>query len=176
MKNRTFSRTLIAMLVTVGLVGGGSAYAFRGDGPCSGPGMERNAGSPGKFAEKRLEKLHADLKLAPEQEAAWKAWSDPIGKQAAAMGDMRSEREAMMKLPAPERMEKMLDRMKEHQKKMEDQLASTRTFYGQLNAEQKKTFDAFQPFGGPRGERGGKRGGDGGRGGQPRGPAPQQNG
>ena len=59
---------------------------------------------------------------------------------------------------------------------MEDQLASTRTFYGQLNAEQKKTFDAFQPFGGPRGERGGKRGGDGGRGGQPRGPAPQQNG
>lgn len=176
MKNRTFSRTLIAMLVTIGLVGGGSAYAFRGDGPCSGPGMERTAGSPGKFAEKRLEKLHADLKLAPEQEAAWKAWSDPIGKQAAAMGDMRSEREAMMKLPAPERMEKMLDRMKEHQKKMEDQLASTRAFYGQLNAEQKKTFDAFHPFGGPRGERGGKRGGDGGRGGQPRGPAPQQNG
>lgn len=172
MKNRTLSRTLIALLVTLGLVGGGSAYAFRGDGGCGGPGMERSAGAPGKFAEKRLEKLHADLKLTPEQEGAWKAWSDPIRQQTAAMGDQRAEREATMKLPAPERMEKMLERMKEHQKKMEAQLAATRTFYGQLNAEQKKTFDAFHPFGGPRGERGGQ----GGRGGQPRGPAPQQNG
>ena len=66
-------------------------YTLRGDGPCSGPGMERAGGSP-ESLPKRLEKLHAELKLAPEQEAAWKAWSDPIGKQAAAMGDMRSER------------------------------------------------------------------------------------
>ncbi|MCK6406084.1 MAG: Spy/CpxP family protein refolding chaperone [Rhodocyclaceae bacterium] len=175
MKNRTVSRTLIAALVAVGLVGGGSAYAFRGDGACGPQGMERMERmerNPGKFAEKRLEKLHTDLKLSSEQEGAWKTWSDPIRQQTAAMGDMRAEREQMMKLPAPDRMEKMLERMKEHQKKMEAQLAATRSFYGQLNAEQKKTFDAFQPFGGPRGERGGQ----GGRGGQPRGPAPQQNG
>lgn len=164
MKNRMLTRTLIASLVVLGLAGGGTAYAFRGDGPCGPQGMERGGHNPGKFAEKRLEKLHADLKLAPEQEAAWKAWSDPIRQQTAAMGDMRAERDEMMKLPAPERMEKMLERMKEHQKKMEAQVAPTRTFYNQLSAEQKKTFDAFKPFGDGRGgrdHRGPRRGGDG---------------
>ena len=53
------------------------------------------------------------------------------------MGDMRSEREAMMKLPAPERMEKMLDRTKEHQKKMKISWPLDAHLYGQLNAEQK---------------------------------------
>lgn len=172
MKKRTVARTLIAALLAVGLVGGGSAYAFRGDGACGPQGMERMGrmeGNPGKFAGKRLEKLHADLKLAPEQEAAWKAWSEPLRQQAEAMGDRRAEHEQMMKLPAPERMEKMLERMKEHQQKMEAQLASLRTFYSQLSAEQKKTFDAFQPFGGPRHghDRGGpRRGGEGPQGGR----------
>lgn len=165
-KPSTLTRSLIAALAIVGLAGGGSAYAFRGDGPCASQEMGRMQHSPGKYAGKRLDKLHADLKLAPEQEAAWKAWSDPIRQQTAAMGDLRAEREAMMKLPAPERMEKMLNRMKDHQQKMEAQLTAMRTFYGQLNAEQKKVFDGFHPFGGPRGERGG-------RGGEPRGPGPQ---
>lgn len=173
-RTRPLTRALIAALAVTGLVAGGSAYAFRGDGGCNPQDrMGRMERAPGKFAEQRLEKLHADLKLAPEQEAAWKAWSDPIRQQTAAMGDMRKEREAMQQLPAPERMEKMLARMKDHQQKMETQLNATRTFYGQLNAEQKKVFDGFHPFGGARGDHGPR----GGRGQQPRGPAPQpQNG
>lgn len=154
----TRTRSLIAALALVGLAGGSLAYAFPGEGHCGPQGMEHAQRSPGQFAEKRLEKLHADLKLAPEQEAAWKAWSDPIRQHAAAMGDKHKEREAMKALPAPERMEKMLERMKEHEKRMEAQLAVTKTFYGQLNAEQKKAFDAFHPFGGARGERGGRSG------------------
>ena len=49
--------------------------------------MERAGGSPGKSAEKRLEKAVMPSLAAGlfEQEAAWKAWSDPIGKQVAAM-------------------------------------------------------------------------------------------
>ena len=77
-------------------------------------------------------------------------------QQAEKMGDLRTEREAMMKLPAPERMEKMLERMKEHQKRMEAHLESTKGFYAGLSAEQKKVFDAFQPFAGRQG--GGKDG------------------
>lgn len=160
---RHLARTLIAALAVAGLTAGGTAYAFRGDGNCGPQAMGQMQKSPGQFAGQRLDKLHADLKLAPEQEAAWKAWSDPIRQQAAQFGERRAEREAMMKLPAPERMEKMLERMKEHQQKMEAQLGVTRTFYGQLNAEQKKVFDAFKPFGGERGGRPGA-GPQGGRG------------
>jgi hypothetical protein len=151
MKQNT--RILIAAMAVVGIIGGGSAHAFRGDGNCGPQAMER---SPGKFASNRLQKLHDDLKLAPTQEAAWKAWSEPMLQQAEKMGDLRSEREAMMKLPAPERMEKMLERMKEHQKRMEAHLESTKGFYAGLSAEQKKVFDAFQPFAGRQG--GGKDG------------------
>lgn len=151
MKQNT--RILIAAMAVIGIIGGGSAHAFRGDGNCGPQAMER---SPGKFASNRLQKLHDDLKLAPTQEAAWKAWSEPMLQQAEKMGDLRSEREAMMKLPAPERMEKMLERMKEHQKRMEAHLESTKGFYAGLSAEQKKVFDAFQPFAGRQG--GGKDG------------------
>ena len=154
MKRNT--RILIAAMAVVGIIGGGSAHAFRGDGNCGPQAMER---SPGKFAGNRLQKLHDDLKLAPTQEAAWKAWSEPMLQQAQKMGDLRTEREAMMKLPAPERMEKMLERMKDHQKQMETHLESTKGFYAGLSAEQKNVFDAFQPFAGRQGGgKGGNRG------------------
>jgi len=153
------TRILVAAMAAVGLIGGASAQAYRGDGPCGPQAMER---SPGKYAADRLQKLHDALKLAPEQEAGWKAWSEPMLQQAGKMADMRTEREAMMKLPAPERMEKMLDRMKEHQKRMEAHVEATKTFYAGLSPEQRKTFDAFQPFGGSRGgPKGGPRGGPG---------------
>jgi len=156
------TRILIAAMAAIGIIGGGSAHAFRGDGNCAPQAMEA---SPGKFAGNRLQKLHDELKLAPTQEAAWKAWSEPMLQQAEKMGDLRTEREAMMKLPAPDRMEKMLERMKEHQKRMEAHLESTKGFYAGLSPEQKKVFDAFQPFGGRQG--GGKGGskGPGGAGG-----------
>ncbi|MCP5268608.1 MAG: Spy/CpxP family protein refolding chaperone [Zoogloeaceae bacterium] len=157
---KKMTRTMVAALAIVGIVGGGSAYAFRGGEGCS---PQAQGFSPEKAASSRLEKLHADLKLTPEQESAWKSWSEPIQKQASVMGERRSEREAMAKLTAPERMEKMLERMKEHEKAIESGLASTRNFYAILSPEQRKTFDAFQPFGGKRG------GSKGGQGGGPRG-------
>lgn len=159
------TRILVAAMAAVGVIGATGAQAYRGDGSCGPQAMER---SPGKYAADRLQKLHADLKLAPEQEAGWKTWSEPMLQQAGKMADLRTEREAMMKLPAPERMEKMLDRMKEHQKRMEAQVEATKTFYAGLSPEQRKTFDAFQPFGGGRsGPKGGQRGGPGSPGGQP---------
>lgn len=149
-------RTLIAAIAIIGLAAGGSAYAFRGDGNC-GPQMMNQ--SPAEFAGSRLEKLRTELKLAPEQEAGWKTWSDHVNQQLAGMKDHRAEREALLKLPAPERMEKMLERMKEHQQKMESGLAAMRSFYATLTPEQRQTFDRFQPFGGPGKKPGGTRGG-----------------
>lgn len=164
------TRILVAAMAAVGLIGSASAQPNRGDGACGPQAMER---SPGKYAADRLQKLHENLKLAPEQEPGWKAWSEPMLQQAGKMADLRTERDAMMKLPAPERMEKMLDRMKEHQKRMEAHVEATKTFYAGLSPEQRKTFDAFQPFGGGRGgPKGGQRGGPSGPG-SPGGPGGQ---
>ncbi|MDQ5882294.1 MAG: periplasmic protein CpxP/Spy [Pseudomonadota bacterium] len=154
-------QAIVAAIAILGLTAGGAAYAFRGDGHCAPQMMSK---SPAEFAGNRLEKLHAELKLAPEQESAWKTWSDHVKQQAAGMKDRRAEQEEMRKLPAPERMEKMLGRMKEHQQKMESGLTAMRSFYATLTPEQQQAFDRFQPFGG-RGERGGKPGGN--RGEQP---------
>lgn len=153
MKRNT--RTILVLVAAIGLTTGSAAYAMRGDGACDGPmkgqSMEKIAGS-------RLEKLHADLKLVPDQEAAWKAWSEPMLQRAATMKERRPDFEAMSKLPAPERMDKMLERMKTHQKDMEAGVAATKTFYGTLNPEQRQVFDRFQPFGEHRGGRGGSGG------------------
>lgn len=155
------TRTIVTAIAILGFFAGGSAYAFRGDGNCSPQMMSK---SPAEFAGSRLEKLHAELKLAPEQEGAWKSWSEHVTQQAASMKDRRSEREAVQKLPAPERMEKMLEHMKEHQQKMESGLVAMRRFYATLTPEQQQAFDRFQPFG-ARGDRAGKPGGN--RGEQP---------
>lgn len=142
---RNTARAIIVSLAVLGLTAGGAAHAFRGEGGCgSGQMMSQSAE---KFATARLDKLHADLKLAPDQEAAWKAWSAPIQQRAATMKERRPDFEAMSKLPAPERMEKMLERMKEHEKEMEAGLVATRSFYATLTPEQRQVFDRFRPFG-----------------------------
>lgn len=44
-------------------------------------------------------------------------------------------------MTAPQRMQTMLDRMKEREGKMANQLAALKTFYNKLTPEQQKTFD-----------------------------------
>lgn len=153
MKQNT--RAILVALAVLGLSAGGTAHAFRGDGDCR---SQMKGQSAEKFAGSRLDKLHADLKLSADQETGWKTWSAPIQQRAASMKERRPDFEAMSKLPAPERMEKMLERMKEHQKEMEAGIASTRSFYATLTPEQRQVFDRFQPFGDHARGRGGKPG------------------
>lgn len=148
------TRMIVAALAITGAVAGGTAYAERG-GPC-GPGM-RGGASAEQAVGTRLDKLHAELKLSPEQEGAWKTWSGSVQEKVAKMKERRPDFDALAKLPAPERMAQMVERHKERQKEMEEGLASLRSFYATLTPEQQKTFDRFQPFGGHR--HGGPRGG-----------------
>lgn len=141
-------KTGIVVLALSGLAAMGPAHAFSGghcgDRAAKGASME-------KVAASRLDKLHDELKLAPEQEKAWKAWSEPLLAKAESAQERRPDFAAMEKLPAPERMAQMLERMKEREKEMEEQLASLREFYGSLTAGQKQIFDAFRHFGGRHG-------------------------
>lgn len=110
----------------------------------AGPPMER-AKMTEKMAEKmqaRMHKhrteMHDKLKLSAAQEPAWKSFveaSTPEARHAA------PDRKEMEKLSTPERMEKMLERVKQHQSKMEQHLAALKTFYAVLTPEQQKIFD-----------------------------------
>ena len=87
---------------------------------------------------KHQAQLHAKLKLSEAQEPAWKTF---IAASTPTSMPTPPERKEMDKLTTPERMEKMLERSKEHQAKMQDHLAALKTFYAVLTPEQQKIFD-----------------------------------
>ena len=98
---------------------------------------------------KRQAKVHDALKLNAAQEPAWAAYQAAIKPQprtAAAHGD-RADWKAM---PAPQRMEKRLERSKQRIARMEARLAATKSLYAALSPEQQKLFDENSHRGGHR--------------------------
>lgn len=102
-------------------------------------GCEHSSGqAPGAHFDKHMSALHTALKLSAAQEAGW---SDFAGKMKPV--DMeRHEHQDWAKLSTPDRLDRMLDTMKAHEKSMAEHVAAVRTFYDSLTAEQKKTFDS----------------------------------
>lgn len=94
--------------------------------------------------EKHHVQLHDKLKLSAAQETAWKTFTAAMMPADHVKHD---DKQAMMEnLSAPERMEKMMVRMKEGEERMSARLLALKTFYATLSAEQKKTFDEnFMP-------------------------------
>ncbi|NOT85077.1 MAG: Spy/CpxP family protein refolding chaperone [Methylococcaceae bacterium] len=91
--------------------------------------------------EKRLETLKSELKLNPNQEAAWAEWVGQIQGDPKNREEMHKNHEDLANLPALERMEKLLTFSKAHVAKQEAHLAATKTFYATLTPEQQKAFD-----------------------------------
>lgn len=91
--------------------------------------------------QQRLETLKTDLKLNANQEAAWTEWAGKIDGDRKGWEERRKNELSWGSLPAPERMEKMLDFSKEHIARQEARLAATKTFYALLSPEQRLVFD-----------------------------------
>lgn len=87
----------------------------------------------------RHQAIHDKLKLNAEQEEAWKALTAAHQPPGAAQRPNWAEFE---KLTAPERMEKMLEHMKQRQEHMNTVLPALKTFYAKLTPEQQKVFDS----------------------------------
>jgi len=133
---------LAAVLATSALV----ALAQSGPGPAAGPGAgpgmhqadgERHARQQERMA-KRAADLKAKLKLSAEQESKWNAFVAAMKPPAQTS---MPKREDMAKLSTPERLDKMNELRKQRDAAFEQRDAATRTFYGALNADQKKVFD-----------------------------------
>lgn len=111
---------------------------------------------PAKHAERMARhqaELHDKLKLTAAQEPAWKTFTASMTPPNRANQPSRAEMRAQMeKLSAPERMEKMLANMKEHEAVLTKRLDALKTFYASLTPEQQKVFnDNFGGHGDGRG-------------------------
>jgi protein CpxP len=153
LKNKFFiGLTAVAMTAAGGVFAQNSGM---GMGAGTGAGMGMGMGGPGMHdceakgsarspekmkaaMEKHQAQLHAKLKLSAAQEPAWKTF---VAANTPAAMPTPPDRKEMEKLTTPERMEKMMERSKEHQAKMQERLAALKTFYAALTPEQQKVFD-----------------------------------
>jgi hypothetical protein len=92
--------------------------------------------------EKHMTRLHDALKLTSAQEAAWTDFSSrmkPVKMDKLNMG--KTGHQDWRDMSTPDRLDKMLDRMKSREKLMAEHAEIVRTFYDVLNPDQQKTFD-----------------------------------
>lgn len=95
-----------------------------------------------RSGENREEHLKAVLQLRPEQEPALKAFLEAT-KPEHGPGHHVVKFDKDAQKPATERLAEMEAKADEHHAAMKKRIAATRTFYAQLDARQKKAFDAM---------------------------------
>jgi protein CpxP len=88
--------------------------------------------------QRRMTAFKQRLQITPAQEGAWTNWTNAM-KPPANM--QRPNREEIRKLPTPERIDRMRALRQQRIAEMDRRGEATKQFYGQLSAEQKKTFD-----------------------------------
>jgi len=131
-----------------GLPGGGSRGSRGGSGDTSRdqrppveqrPGLQEDAVSLSEF---RLEMLRADLKLAPEQEASWKAFADKVSALAADISRERGRLQAITQMKALQRIDQSVDVARNRLTALEDIASVAKALYGRLTTEQQSIADA----------------------------------
>ena len=150
-----------------GPMGGAQCDMMGPNGAMQGQGMgHRGMGKmdPAKMQARmdaRHAALKAQLKLTPEQEAAWTTFA-ASHKMPAGMKGQRAAMPDLANLTTPERLDKMKELRAQHMSErvaaMDQRAEVTKTFYAVLTPEQQKVFDAqaMQGRGSHKGMSGGK--------------------
>jgi len=155
--------SLVAALVA--LAGISYAKGPMGDG-CDGMrGMQPQQHSRmGKMDPARMQArmdqrnaaLKTQLKITPQQEALWTAFTESHKPAAAAGGSQRPDPAEMAKLSTPERLDRMQQLRAQHMGEMsaamEKRTAATKALYAALTPEQQKIFDTAAMPGQHRGQ------------------------
>jgi periplasmic protein CpxP/Spy len=139
---KRFQKCLLIGAIVIGAAGSAAAQSDKApdsqNEPAQGRMQERHDGQIRESMAKRAAELHDKLKLTASQEPAWKSF---IAAMTPVQTGKRPDRAELDKLSAPERMEKMLDMMKEEEKHMAARLSATKAFYATLTPEQQKIFN-----------------------------------
>jgi protein CpxP len=137
MNNRIIRTLFVAIGLTLA-----SASVFASKGGCDHAwSAEHEYGGTARF-EKHMAKLHDALKLTTAQETAWTEFSNkmkPVNMDKPKMG--KAGHQDWKDLSTPDRLDKVLDNMKSHEKQLAEHAAVVRAFYGALTPDQQKIFD-----------------------------------
>jgi periplasmic protein CpxP/Spy len=112
-----------------------------------GSGMRRDSGRMEQMRERRQAALHDKLKLSSEQEKAWQTF---VARGRELRPKERHEPLEFAGLTAPQRMEKMLERMHEREGRMEKMQGALKEFYAVLTPQQQQIFNDAMPRPGER--------------------------
>jgi Spy/CpxP family protein refolding chaperone len=143
--------------------GRGHGHGMMGHGPGAGRGGFGATGNPAAMVEGHLAALKVELKITPDQESAWKTFTDKARKQSETMIARRDQNFAQKPaadVPAPERLAQRTEFAKQRIASMESMTTAVKDLYGTLTPEQKKIADqvlARGPMGGMGGGRGFRR-------------------
>lgn len=148
----TISLGLLTMMLAISAQAQTSTAGSEGANPGAVPAPGGHHGHPPSAAERaqfaakfkeRMEKhqaaLHDKLKLTSAQEPAWKNFVDAVTPTSL---PTPPDRKTLEGLNAPARLEKMLERLKEHEAKMQSHLSALQSLYAVLTPEQQKIMDA----------------------------------
>ena len=101
---------------------------------------ERQQAMQARMSERHtrhMERLKAELKLSPEQEAAWKAFVVRTEPQ-----PFKAPAQDWSKMTTPQRLDAQQALHAERSADMAKRIEATKSFYAQLTPEQQKAFDA----------------------------------
>ena len=107
-------------------------------GAMQGMHQEHHGGDFKERVARRQAVLHDKLKLTGNQETAWKTY---IAAATPPAPPARPDRAQWEKMPAPDRMEKMMTMMKEREGHMATHLAAMKIFYATLSPLQQQIFN-----------------------------------
>lgn len=139
MKVQLRKRMLAAALIAS--VAGITAVA-QAQPPTGAAGMHGRHHDPARMTERinqRLADLKEKVKVTPAQEAAWSRFANAMQPPAQRQ---RPDREAIAGMSTPDRIDHMRALREQRNADMDRRAEATKAFYAELDAEQKKTFDA----------------------------------
>lgn len=142
-----FHKILLVGLAAAGLAAAtipASANAFEANPGCGFRQFDPSSPAAAAMKAKRQAALHDQLgqtpdgALTPAQEAAWATFT---AKMVPPAPPGKANWDGLSALPAPERMQKMLDMMKSREGAMAERVAVVKEFYAVLTPAQQKVFD-----------------------------------
>ena len=138
------TKALIATVLATAFAGVSVTAIAQNSTPPVAPQVQPDARAtpmdPARMSERHtrhMERLKAELKLSPEQEAAWKAFVVRTEPQ-----PFKAPAQDWSKMTTPQRLDAQQALHAERSADMAKRIEATKSFYAQLTPEQQKTFDA----------------------------------